>query len=74
MQAVGWRNQPFFFMTTDKRRKNGGHRPGSGRKSREELGLPPVVTTTVAVEAMVIETCKKKHGSLANALRYAAAQ
>lgn len=58
--------------TEDKRKNNGGHKT-AGRKSREELGLEPVKNTTVQVEQSVIDACKKKHGSLANALRYAAA-
>lgn len=45
---------------------------GSGRTSREELGLPPLKTTSVKVEASIIENCQKIHGSLANALRFAA--
>lgn len=44
----------------------------AGRKSRKELGLEAVVNTTVQVEKSVIEKCKVRHGSLANALRFAA--
>lgn len=55
----------------DKRKFNGGNK-NAGRKSREELGLPPVINTTVQVEKDVIDKCREKHGSLANALRYAA--
>lgn len=52
----------------------GGARANSGRKSREALGLEEVIKTSVAVEASVIDTCKKKYGSLAGALRFAAEQ
>ena len=45
---------------------------GGGRKSREELGLPPAVNTTVRVEKKVIDMCRYRHGSIAMALRYAA--
>lgn len=53
---------------------HGGARPGAGRKSRKEKGLPPVKVTTVEVEETVIKLCREKYGSLANALRWAANQ
>ncbi|MFD2922006.1 hypothetical protein ACFS6H_19960 [Terrimonas rubra] len=56
----------------DKRKFNGGHKT-AGRKSREEQGLEPVKNTTVQVEPSVIDKCREKYGSLANALRFAAA-
>lgn len=55
-----------------KKEYRGGAGRGQGRKSREELGLEEVKNTTVQVEPSVIEACKQKHGSLANALRFAA--
>lgn len=56
----------------DNKDKHGGARPGAGRKSRAALGLEPVTVTTVEVEPSVIAACRAIHGSLANALRYAA--
>lgn len=56
----------------DKISNRGGKREGAGRKSRKEKGLLPVVNTTIQVESEVIVKCRTKHGSLANALRYAA--
>ena len=55
-----------------KPKKHGGSRPNSGRKSRKEKGLEPTVTVTTSVEQSVIDRCKEKHGSLPNALRWAA--
>lgn len=55
-----------------KKENRGGARPGAGRKSRKELGLEEVTTTTVEVERSIIDKCRAIHGSLANALRYAA--
>lgn len=55
-------------------RKSGPRAPGAGRKSREELGLPAVKNTTVQVEPEVIDKCREKYGSIANALRWAARQ
>ncbi|MCH5690067.1 hypothetical protein LWM68_41080 [Niabella sp. W65] len=55
-----------------KKENRGGARQGAGRKSREDLGLEPLVTTSVKVEQTVIDACISTHGSLANALRYAA--
>lgn len=52
------------------RKQNPNWKPG--RKSREELGLPVVRATTIEVEETIIALCRQKHGSLANALRYAA--
>lgn len=43
-----------------------------GPKSRKELGLPETVLTSVEVEKTVMLTCREKHGTLANALRFAA--
>jgi len=43
-----------------------------GRRTREEMGLEPLENTSVKVENSVILECRKKFGSLANALRYAA--
>lgn len=53
-------------------RKNNGGNKNAGRKTREELGLPEVKNTTVQVEPEVIAKCRKKYGSIANALRWAA--
>lgn len=53
-------------------KQSGGARPGAGRKSREDKGLPAVVNTTVQVEQKVIAAARENHGSLANALRFAA--
>lgn len=61
------------LILTDASNK-GGARANSGRKSRKELGLENFVKTSVAVEASVLETCKKEYGSLAGALRFAAEQ
>jgi hypothetical protein len=50
----------------------------SGMKSKRSVGRPriprkePVKNTTVQVEPSVIEKCRVKHKSLANALRFAA--
>lgn len=55
----------------DGRKNNGGNR-NAGRKSRQSMGLPPVKNTTVQVEQTVIDNCRELHGSLAEALRYAA--
>lgn len=52
----------------------GGAGRGQGRKSREELGKEPTINTTVRIEPSVVEACKEKHGSIANALRFAAKQ
>jgi hypothetical protein len=49
---------------------HGGSGRGGGRKSREQLGLPPVVNTTIQIEREVIEKARKRHGTLANALRF----
>ena len=43
-----------------------------GRKSREAKGLEPVVSTGIKAEKSVIDKCKELHGSLRNALKYAA--
>lgn len=43
-----------------------------GRKTREQRGLPAVKNTTVQVECSVKKACKKKYGSYANAMRFAA--
>lgn len=48
----------------------GGSRPNSGRKKR--ISTEPMRNTTVCVECSVIVQCRNMHGSLANALRYAA--
>lgn len=55
-----------------KKEKRGGARKNAGRKSREQLGLAAVKNTTIQVEEEVIDACRKKYGSLANALRAAA--
>lgn len=55
-------------MTTTNN-KQGGSRPGAGRKKRN--GEAPK-NTTVQVSEDVIKACREKHGSLAAALRYAA--
>lgn len=59
-------------MEITRKKTHGGKRDGSGRKSREEKGQPPVVATTVKVEKEVIVICREKYGSLAEALRFAA--
>ena len=59
-------------MKNKKRNTHGGARKGAGAKSRAEKGLPPVTNTTVQVEPDVIAGCRALHGSLVNALRYAA--
>lgn len=59
-------------MKAAKKTKQGGARPNSGRKSREELGLEPVKIVTTKVEKSVVAACKQKFGSLAGALRFAA--
>jgi hypothetical protein len=59
-------------MSSKERKTKGGSRKGSGRKSRVELGLEQSVITSVRVEPSVIEKCKLKYGSVANALRHAA--
>jgi hypothetical protein len=56
----------------DGRKNNGGKREGSGRKSREELRLPPVKPTTVEVEPEVIVLARKNHKTIGGALRFAA--
>jgi hypothetical protein len=43
-----------------------------GRRTREEMGLEPLEKTSIKVENSIILECRKKFGSLANALRYAA--
>lgn len=53
-----------------KKSNRGGFRPNSGRKKR--VGTEPMRNTTVFVECSVIVKCREMHGSLANALRYAA--
>lgn len=49
---------------------HGGKRPNAGRKKR--TGDEPVRNTTIQVEGSVIDDCRQIHGTLANALRYAA--
>ncbi len=56
-------------MQTNTNKKQGGSRPGAGRKKRN--GETPV-NTTVQVDKAVILLCRHKHGSLAAALRFAA--
>lgn len=63
--------QDVELYQADKRMFNGGNR-NAGRKSRQELGMEAVVNTTVQVEKSIIDECREKHGSLANALRFAA--
>lgn len=55
-----------------KNKQHGGARKNAGRKSREEIGLPPVKNTTIQVEEEAILNARKNHGSLANAIRFAA--
>lgn len=50
----------------------GGARPGAGIKSRAERGLEPLVPVNTKVERSVINACQEIHGSLPNALRFAA--
>lgn len=59
-------------ITKTRKLGSGGARSGAGRKSREELGLPALVNTTVQIEPEIKELARKNHGSLANALRFAA--
>lgn len=59
-------------MEKENKENRGGARKGAGRKSRKELGLEPVKITTIEVEPSIIKLCREKHGSLANALRFAA--
>lgn len=54
------------------KKNRGGSRPGSGRKTKKEKGLEPTKPVNFRVEVSVIEACKEKHGSLSNALRFAA--
>lgn len=53
------------------KKQRGGARPGSGRKPKKPSKVPMIVTT-VEVEETVAVKCRKKHGSLPNALRAAA--
>ena len=55
-----------------KKETRGGVRPGSGRKKNSDLGKEPTKTVNTRVELSVIKACKEKHGSLSNALRFAA--
>ena len=50
--------------------KIGGKRAGAGRPKIERK--EKVRNTTVQVEPSVIDKCRRNHGSLGNALRYAA--
>ena len=56
---------------TDKRKENGGN-TNAGRKEKVWVEGDKPKNTTVQVEPSVIKACKDKHGSLANALRFAA--
>jgi hypothetical protein len=56
---------------TDKRKENGGN-ANAGRKKKERVEGDEPKNTTVQVEPSIIKACKEKHGSLANALRFAA--
>jgi len=55
----------------DKRKFNGGHKT-AGRKKKEWVAGDEPENTTVQVEPSVKEICRKKYGSIANALRFAA--
>lgn len=56
----------------DGRKNNGGAGRGQGQKSREERGLEPLEQIKTEVEISVKKLCKQRHGSYANALRFAA--
>ena len=56
---------------TDRRKENGGN-TNAGRKKKERVKGDEPRNTTVQVEPSVIKACQEKHGSLANALRFAA--
>jgi hypothetical protein len=43
-----------------------------GRNSRQKNGLEPTVSTGIRVEKSVIDQAKANHGSIVNALRFAA--
>lgn len=68
--SEGWEHAEDFINGIKK--QHGGKRKGSGRKSRKELGLKPLAFTSVNVEREVIDECRRRYGSLAEALRYAA--
>lgn len=55
-----------------KKETRGGARPGSGRKPISETGKEPTKPVNFRVEQSVIDACKRKYGSLSNALRWAA--
>lgn len=57
-----------------KKETRGGAGRGQGRKTRVHHGLEPRVTFTSRVEPSVKATCIEKHGSIAEALRYAVEQ
>ena len=56
---------------TDKRKQNGGNSNAGAKKKVRVEGDEPK-NTTVQIEPSIIEACRKKHGSIANALRFAA--
>lgn len=56
----------------DKRKYNGGARTGSGPKPKVHTPGDEPKNTTVKVEPTIIKICREKHGSLSNALRFAA--
>ena len=56
----------------DSRKNNGGARVGAGAKKKTWPPGDEPKNTTVQVEPSIIKVCKDRHGSLANALRFAA--
>jgi ribosomal protein S8E len=56
----------------DNKNKQGGRRPGAGRKKKERVAGDEPKNTTVQIEPSIALACRIKYGSLANALRFAA--
>lgn len=59
---------PLFKI--DGRTKNGGARPGSGRKPSNQKSKQK--NTTVCVDPVIVFKARSRHGSLAKALAFAA--
>ena len=61
-------------MAPKKKGTLGGARAGAGRPKRTDIGLEATVAVTARVEKSVVKILKKRHGSIANALRLMAGQ
>ncbi len=73
--CIGYASQlrdAFLVANQDDKRANNGGNTNAGAKKKIRVKGDEPKNTTVQIEPSVIAICRQKHGSLANALRFAA--